>query len=100
MEHRSEILKGGTRGGKYKAVEDHLIEKLIEHKIATVYPSAKKNFDIHRLIEDIKSQSRLNVRFEEIKQTSNYFDTRLKSFGIEKKTIGYNLFLEDGRRND
>ena len=99
MEHRSEILKGSTRGGKYKAVEDHLIEKLIENKIATVYPSAK-NFDIHRLIEDIKSQSGLKVRFQEIKQTSNYFDTRLKSFGIEKKTIGYNLFLEDGRRND
>ena len=90
---------GGTRGGKYKAVKDHLIKKLIEHKIATVYPSAK-NFDIHRLIEDIKSQSGLNARFEEIKQTSNYFDTRLKSFGIKKKTIGYNLFLEDGRRND
>lgn len=92
-------MVGSIRGGKYKAVEDRLIEKLIEHRIATVYPSAK-NFDINRLIEDIKSQSRLNVRFEEIKQTSNYFDTRLKSFGIEKKIIGYNLFLEDGRRND
>jgi len=99
MEHRSEILKGGTRSGKYKAVEDRLIEKLIEHKIATVYPSTKK-FDIHRLIDDIKIQSGLNVKFEGIKETSNYFDTRLKSFGIEKKTIGYNLFLEDGRRND
>jgi len=99
MEHRSEILKGGTRGGKYKAVEDHLLEKLIEYKIATVYPSAK-NFDIRRLIEDIKSQSGLKVRFQEIKQTSHYFDARLKSFAIGKKTIGYNLFLEDGRRND
>ena len=92
-------MTGGTRGGRYKAAEDHLIEKLIEHKIATVYPSAK-NFDICRLVEDIKIQSGLSVRFEEIKQTSNYFDTGLKSFGIEKKTIGYNLFLEDGRRND
>lgn len=91
MEHRSEILKGGSRGGKYKAVEDHLIEKLIEHKIATVYPSTKK-FDIHRLITDIKSEFGLNVRFQEIKETSRYFDTRLKSFGIEKKTLATTYF--------
>lgn len=95
MEHTSKILKGGTRAWKYKAVEDHLIEKLIEHKIATVYLSAK-NFDIHRLIDDIKSQSGLNVSFEEIKQSSRYFDTGSNSFAVKEWIIGYNLSLKGG----
>jgi hypothetical protein len=87
------VKQFGQRSGRFKAVEDNMIVKLMEYESVHVYPSTRR-FCIGDLLTRLEEELRAELGFEEITITARKFDTHFYSWTIEPELIGYKIFIK------